>query len=500
MDHKSTFVKRFGDLVALFRADPGNDAAQELALSAAAAAVAHDPLRVQAGVDGNAIPDHPSLMARMLARQVDSFSVAAGATPQELEALARALAHDVTPIPTSPHIEVELVRLLARPPDSPDGGEGGSPGSGSTGGWQPDAAAKRRRGTDRRQQGDRRHSSRGRWSDGERRHGGDRRLLGERRLYLVEDQRAQIAGLFSGLSRSTESNAWEDVLHGIYSLVQIATRVPRTERHAFEIQVRRAVPRATIEALVHLAERDYVVRDRAAEVLRWIGLEAAEAILDRLRQGEALGVRVFFYEVVGRMPAAYPLVAPMLRSPLPHEVRHGATLLGRLGLPEAADVLQPALDHPDELVRSAVVLALGELHAAPVMDALRHALHHQSARTRVAAAEAIVNWRGGALAALLASALEEERDRDAWQAMITALGMIGTAEACAALATIALTPRSILRRRGYSTGQRLAAVTALGLADNAAGHTTLQRLAQEDEGVISYAADKVLQAEGLRVG
>ena len=40
MDSKSTFIKRFGDLVALLRADPGNDAAQELALAAAAAAVA----------------------------------------------------------------------------------------------------------------------------------------------------------------------------------------------------------------------------------------------------------------------------------------------------------------------------------------------------------------------------------------------------------------------------------------------------------------------------
>jgi len=29
-------------------------------------------------------------------------------------------------------------------------------------------------------------------------------------------------------------------------------------------------------------------------------------ILDRLRQGEAIGVRAFFYDVLGGMPEVYP--------------------------------------------------------------------------------------------------------------------------------------------------------------------------------------------------
>ena len=35
VDPTATFIKRFGDLVTLLRVDPGNDAAQDLALSAA---------------------------------------------------------------------------------------------------------------------------------------------------------------------------------------------------------------------------------------------------------------------------------------------------------------------------------------------------------------------------------------------------------------------------------------------------------------------------------
>ena len=57
---------------------------------------------------------------------------------------------------------------------------------------------------------------------------------------------------------------------------------------------------------------------RAAEVLRWIGLDAAEIILDRLAQGEALGVRGFYYDVVGGMPGGVSAGdAAAARAPIP---------------------------------------------------------------------------------------------------------------------------------------------------------------------------------------
>ncbi len=473
MDPTSTFIKRFGDLVALLRVEPSNDAAQDLALSAATLAVAESSLLVGAGPGRAEWP----LKARMLARQVDCLRIAAGAEPHELLALARALAHDLTPIPRSEHVEVE--------PWPPHGG-GASPN--------------RRFEVERRRGEERRRSNRAQWPGLRRRQGGDRRISGERRLSLIEDQLAEISGLRHALDRACRGHGWDEVLLLASSLVRLAPRVPQSERGEFAVQLRRAIPRHATEALVELAERDPSARVRAREVLRWIGLDSVEVILARLSQGEALGVRVFYYDVVGGMPAAYPLIIPLLRSPVLHEVRHGAALLGRLGRADGVEVLKPLLGHPDELVRSAVVQALGELHEGAAADALRQALRHPSPRTRAVAAEAIAIWRGGILALLLAAALEAERERDAWRAMIDALGRIGTAEACGALATIALTRRSILRRRGYTTGQRLAAVAALGRAENGHSRSTLERLAREDEGVVSYAADRVLQAEGLRAG
>jgi hypothetical protein len=115
LDFNSIFIKRFGDLVALLRFDPGNDAAQDLALTAAASAVADTAVEVEAVSEVAGSADGFGLRARMIARQVDRLRIAAGAEPYELQAVARALAHDVTPIPALPHVAVDPMRLLAPP-------------------------------------------------------------------------------------------------------------------------------------------------------------------------------------------------------------------------------------------------------------------------------------------------------------------------------------------------------------------------------------------------
>jgi hypothetical protein len=115
LDPNPDFVNRFGDLVALLRADPGNDAAQDLALTAATAALALAAVEIDAASEAIGSPVGIGLRARMIARQVDRLRIAAGAEPQELQAVARALAHDLTPIPSLSHVQVELMRLLAPP-------------------------------------------------------------------------------------------------------------------------------------------------------------------------------------------------------------------------------------------------------------------------------------------------------------------------------------------------------------------------------------------------
>ena len=493
MDFKSAFVKRFGDLVLLLRVDPGNDAAQDLALAAACAAVETEPVDVEAGIAWSTIPDELALKQRLLARQVEAVHVAAGAEDHELLALARALSHDTVASPSCPNVTVRMLEHLVPPPGvpaMPPQSDQGPPSAPPT----PRLTAERRAWEERRRPG------RPRYLGIERRRGADRRVSGERRLYLIKGQRAEIEHLHQSLTRNARSMAWDAVLAAALALVRLVPKVPAGDRRMFGIQVRRSIPRRAVEALVDLAEQDAGLRGRAAEVLRWIGKDAAEVILDRLMQGEAIGVRGFYYDVLGGMPGAYPLVIPLLTSHHFHEIRHGAALLGRLGQPAAIDELVPLMSHRDESVRIAGVRAIGEIHEGPAAEPLRLALRHPDGRTRAAAAEAIAVWRGGALGLLLVSPLETERDRDAWHALLNALGRIGTVETCSALAGVALTRRSLLRRHGYSTDQRLAAVEALGLAEAPAARTTLERLARDAEGVVRYAADLVLRAEHQRAG
>jgi HEAT repeat protein len=501
VDPKSAFIKRFGDLVAMLRVDPGNDAAQDLALTAACAAVAGTPLEIEAGLELSEAPPELSLKGRLLSRQVDCIRIAAGAEPHELLALARALAHDVTPIPTTANVRVDLVPLLPPPPPPPDGN---SPRREARKG-PPElritsSIANRRLGTERRQWSERRRLRRPYWAGPERRRGSDRRTTGERRIYLIKDLRTESARLHGALIRGTTEQHWSQVLRVAFELVMLAPRVPHSDRTIFGIELRRALPRSTLAALLRQSESDLPSREPTATVLKWVGLEAAELVLDRLRGGEAPGVRGFLYDVVGGVPAAYPVVAAMLRSSLPHEIRHAAMILGRLGDGEAVGLLQPLLAHPDESVRHAVVGALGSLHQGAAADALRLALHHPAARTRAAAADAIAVWRGGALAILLVAALETERDRGAWNANVLALGRIGSLEACTALARAALARRNLLRRRGYSSRQRLAAVSALGLSSSTHARDTLQRLTRENDGVVSPAAGRLLHPESRQAG
>lgn len=490
MDHKSTFIKRFGDLVALLRFDPGNDAAQDLALTASAAAVAGEPLEVEAGAEWSNVPAESTLKTRLLARQVDRLRIAAGAEPHDLLAVARALSHDVTPIPSTPAIQVQsLLRAEASARNA----------AAANRLLMNTLASESRRG-ERRRWDERRGSGRMRWTGAERRKVTDRRITGERRLQFISDQRATAAQHYGTLRRSLDAHSWEPALYAAFALVRITPRVPSAERRSFATRLRKTIPRRALDAFLDLAERDPVIRGPVTAVLRYVGVVAAEAIIDRLRQGDAIGVRGYYYDVLGGIPESYSLVVPLLRGREAHEARHAVALLGRIGRAEGVAELEPLIRHRDERVRTAAVRALGEIHKGPSAEPLREALHGPDPRTRAAAADAIAVWRGGVLAILLVGALESEHDRDVWHAEVAALGRIGSAEACSALATVALSRRRLLRRRGYTTWQRLAAVTALGHSDTPLARATLERVSREAEGVVRHAAERLLHAGGQHAG
>jgi len=475
LDPRATFIKRFGDLVLLLRVDPGSDAAQELALSAAAAAVEHHAIVVESGVERHEPGEELTLEGRLRARRVDLLRVSAGAEPHELLPVARALSHDVTPVPNTGRVRVELLPVITSSDPIPEADHFTPP----------------RVRDDRRRWRERRHWRAERWSGPERRRGGDRRATGERRVRLVRHREADAARLTERLARAVAAAAWPDTLEAAHALLEAVPQIPAAERRSFALGVRRQLPTAALRGVIDLALRDEAEQERAVEVLRSTGLEGADAMVQAVRDSPSMGARRFLHEALGTMPEAYPAVAPLLNSPEPHEVRHAAGIMGRMGRPDAVGPLKERLGHPDAGVRAAVLLALVHYPLRDIADALHAALAHESAETRVAAAEAAARTGAPALAMPLVAALDAESDGAAWSAMVIALATIASPEACAGLAAVALARRRLLGG-GHAAARRLEVVHALAGMTGPCGGAALERLAREADGPVRAAAAAAL--------
>ncbi len=482
LDPRITFVKRFGDLVTLLRVDPGNDAAQELALSAAAAAVEHHAIVVESGVERHEAGEELALEGRLRARRVDLLRVGAGAEPHELLSLARALSHDVIPVPSTARVRVELLPLIT--PEDPIA--------------EADYFTPPRVQDDRRQWRERRHWRAERWHGPERRRGGDRRTTGERRLRLVRHHEADTARLTQRLVRAVAGAAWADALETAHALLEVAPQIPATERRSFALGVRRQLPIAALRGIIDLALRDLAEQGRAVEVLRWTGLEGADAMVQAVRDSPGVGARRFLHEALASMPEAYAAVAPLLNSPELHEVRHAAEILGRMGRPDAVGPLKERLSHPDASVRAALLLALAQYPLRETADALGGALAHESVETRVAAAEAVARTGAPALAMPLVAALDAESDGAAWSAMVGALAAISSPEACAGLTAVALARRRLLGG-GHAAARRLEVVQALAGMPAPCSGAALERLAHEADGPVRAAAVAALARRTGRI-
>ncbi|HEU4649280.1 MAG TPA: HEAT repeat domain-containing protein [Gemmatimonadales bacterium] len=458
----------------LLRFDPGNDAAQDLALTAASRAVATHGVIVDAGVDHGMPDEDLSLQGRLRARQVDVLRVAAGADPVELLALARALSHDCTPVPSTPAVQIELVSsLLHAARRSSDG---------------PPPYGVERVGEERRHWRDRRRATAEEWLGRERRRHADRRVTGERRQRLIKRQEHEIAQLMHRLSHAAGTANWAAVLEFSDRLRALAPRVPQVDRRAFAIHVRNHLTRPALDGIVQVALRDPVLQEMAAGVLRWVGLDGADVMLAALCASESAGPRQFLHNALARMPEAFPAVAPLLRSPVWHEARHAAVLLGRQRHPDAVGLLKRQLEHSDVRVRAAVLHSLARFATGDVADALCGALSHPSPATRAAAAEAIGAHGAAALAMPLAAAFAREQDPVVWSAMAQGLAAIGSPDACAALVAAALRRRSLLGREGHPAALRVEAVRALGRVRSASAAAGLARIAREGDGAVRRAA------------
>jgi hypothetical protein len=447
-DAGASFAELLGRLILLLRERPVRDAEVRRAVDLLAARAERGEALIEAGIENNWAVDGDPLKERLQARQVDAIRIAAGAGGVELLALARALADDTAPVPSTALIRVKflpdpLPLVFSGPRDS-----------------LPDPAATPV----------------------------PRARTGDQLAPMVE-------GILRELEKAVARQQWLAALHDAQAAIRLLPSVREDVRRTFSLALKRLLTKTVVEALIEQAYRIPEEQPRTAEVLRAAGYPAAERILEILKQSDTIGPRAFLVDALGGMPEASPLVVPLLRSARPADVRLGADLIGRLGVNEAVRDLASLVDHPDERTRLAVIDALGRFHDRAALEPLRRALTHPSSTTRARAGQALAARGLGAIAMPLLAALESEKDPVAWDELLAALTTINAPESVAALTRIAL-ERSGRFSLGKAHHRRpLAIIQALVAANTPAARQALERIASEAEGEVKRAAEEGLRSE-----
>ena len=397
-DPGASFTALLTHLVHLLRTAPEQEDAVRDTVALLVARVARQPAAIEAGIENSWANDGDPLKERLQLRQVDDIQVAPGATAVEFLTVMRALADDTAPIPSTAKVRVKLLPdplpiQFSGPRDSMPTPAGGT--------LLP-----------RARQGDQLAST--------------------------------VEGILRELDKAIRRGQWHATLHNAQAALRLIPALSEETRRTFGLSLRRMLARPVLQALIEQAYRIPEERARTAEVLRGGGMAAAEMMLEILRTSDTVGPREFLVDALAGMPEAFQVMAPLLQSRRPAEVRLGATLLGRLGLPEAVSSLTPRVQDPDAEVRHAVIDALGHYRDKGVIEPLRQALTHPSPATRGHAARALSKRGSGAIAMPLLAALEVEKDPAAWDEVLHALAAIDAPEAIQALVRIALTRKALL--------------------------------------------------------
>ena len=179
-------------------------------------------------------------------------------------------------------------------------------------------------------------------------------------------------------------------------------------------------------------------RHRAAVVLRRGGDAAIGLLVQLILDAPNLGERVIYLEVLRAIPQGTDkLLREFSARGEWQVVRNMAELAGEARLEAAVPYLARLLEHSEDRVRRAVLVALARIGTAPTVEPLRSALKSGSPEIRSLVAAAIGGAHARPLTAPLAALAGDEENPDAARALVKAIGRIGTPEARQALERLA---------------------------------------------------------------
>jgi hypothetical protein len=410
--------------------------------AARTAAALSQPERIDAGVEGSAIPQGTSLRGRLLARAVDWIEIGPATSSTALLQLAGALASDDIAMPMLEHVNITMVPLPLPMPGTETIHVAEADGDGS-GGPDDDESA-------------------------------------DHELTRLTDE----------VRSASVQRDWPMLLTRVRALLDYADQDPSARRTRI-IQARRALPMARLRELIEHALRHSEDQALTGEILARIGPDGHQAMVESVAGSESLAARRFLHDQLGRTPEAFPLLLPLLERGSASQARHAAAILGRLGDARAVPALAAALTQDDDSVRAEALRALVKFDQPAARATLLEGLKHPSASTRIAAAQAVGNAGLLALAPSIMSVLRDEADSSVRRAMATAAARLGTVEAMEELVRIALARRRLLRG-GQPLEVRLDIVAGLAAAATVASRRALDRIVREADRQVQAAADQAL--------
>lgn len=275
---------------------------------------------------------------------------------------------------------------------------------------------------------------------------------------------------------------------------------PRVFRDSAAQALRRAINPRSVRLLAELlvllepAERENYLR-----VLSSLGEGVRDALLSLLVRAESTELRRQLFAHI----AADPDGGEWLRGRFRTE--QGSAAAMRLlqtavacDAGEAVRWLRDGLQHPSEPVRAAAAQVGGELGDPRAVRPLVEALTSLDAGLRGAAAEALGAIGDAASVPFLARAAAGDPEPEVQLRAITALGVLGAADAVAPLLEIAR--KRPLFGRGRMGRLRTAAAGAIGAIEGPVALAALQGLAGERDAEVAGAARSALQARGNNQG
>jgi HEAT repeat protein len=289
--------------------------------------------------------------------------------------------------------------------------------------------------------------------------------------------------------QAAASGSWQDLLNAAVSLIRHEEEQPEGDgRRSFGLALRRLLPRRAIEQIARLSH-PLATRNDAILVLRRMGAESTEVLLELLIAARSPGERRSYFNALTKMTEGTKLLVNMLTHDEWFVLRNVAELCGEMRLEDAVVPLNRLMTHEDERVRRAVVGALARIGTSGTVEPLRKALTDPSAQVRLQAVAGVDAKRARGLVGSLIKRLDEEPVDDVKREILLALGRVASPEALTVVAKAAEPGGRLLKRKPVA--YRLAAVEAFRLAGPSAANY-LKSLLDDDDAEVAAAAKKAL--------